>query len=192
MSAERAKRDRGVCRGSLWCQEKPLVANPKKDSTSKYLHYCVLVGANLNNYETKHSYQRGDHPLTMVHIVGASAWNPTTSSRVLFGGSSPSAGSVGSTSEDSTSFRLVTEQTHLYSALTTLTCRQGGILDGHNDLPQHALIANLLEQIVCLPCALCRSFCSGEGTIAALIRPGGQLCGSSWWKVAASGSLEHK
>jgi len=113
MSAEQASRDRGVCRGSLWIQQKPLIPDSKNDSKSKSLYYCVLVGANLNNYESKTNYQRGDHAVSMVHIVGASAWNPSGQAH----GSSSNA-------DASTSFRLVTEQgTHLYCAAPTSSCR---------------------------------------------------------------------
>eukprot|EP00980_Cylindrotheca_fusiformis_P023320 scaffold10345_cov158-Cylindrotheca_fusiformis.AAC.12 len=96
MSAERARRDRGVCLGSLWCQEKPLLATkrPSSSNSSKSHSFCVLVGATLSNYESSMAYKQGDHPVTMVHIVGASAWTPTG----------------GNAADSSTAFRLVTEQ----------------------------------------------------------------------------------
>ncbi|CAB9513246.1 Phosphatidylinositol 4-kinase beta [Seminavis robusta] len=134
MSAERAKRDRGVCRGSLWCQEKPLLARRSTsggDTSSKSLNYCVLVGANLSNYESVVAYRRGDHPLTMVHIVGASAWNP----------------SGGKGGDSSTGFRLVTEQgTHLYCAAPTSTCRDLWLGALHAGLDRSLLEAGMPKQ----------------------------------------------
>ena len=141
MSAERARRDRGVCRGSLWVQHKPLLKNrksPKNSETSgRSLDYCVLVGANLNNYENHQNYQRGDHPVSMVHIVGASAWNP--SGQAHFGTSN--------NADASTSFRLVTEQgTHLYCAAPTSTCRDVWLGALHAGLDRSLLEAGIPKQ----------------------------------------------
>lgn len=128
---ERARRDRGICRGSLWCQEKPLLPSTKRSSSndSKSLNYCVLVGANLDTYESVAAYQRGDHPYTKVHIVGASAWNPKGASG------------------DSASFRLVTEQgTHLYCAAPTSTCRAVWLGALHAGLDRSLLEAGIPKQ----------------------------------------------
>jgi hypothetical protein len=130
MSAERARRDRGVCRGSLCCQEKPLGETRRSSSkdSSKSQYYCVLVGANLSNYENVQAYGRGDHPITMVHIVGASAWNPS--------------------GQDSTTFfRLVTDQgTHLYCASPTSTCRDLWLGALHAGLDRSLLEAGMPKQ----------------------------------------------
>ena len=136
MSAERASRDRGVCRGSLWVQQKPLLTKTKNNDSTKALNYCILVGANLNNYENVQNYHRGDHPVSMVHIVGASAWNPIGSAH----GTSNNA-------DSSTSFRLVTEQgTHLYCAAPTSTCRDLWLGALHAGLDRSLVEATIPKQ----------------------------------------------
>lgn len=111
--------------------------NNKRSSSadsSKNQYYCVLVGANLNTYENGLAYCRGDHPVTMVHIVGASAWNPA-------------GGGGGNVGETSTSFRLVTEQgTHLYSAAPTSTCRDLWLGALHAGLDRSLLESGIPKQ----------------------------------------------
>lgn len=108
----------------------------KSNDSGKTLNYCVLVGANLNSYESSQNYQRGDHPTAMVHIVGASAWNPSGTAH----GSSSNA-------DSSTHFRLVTEQgTHLYCAAPTSTCRDLWLGALHAGLDRSLLESGIPKQ----------------------------------------------
>jgi hypothetical protein len=135
--SERAKRDRGVCRGSLWCQEKAsFFQRASSADSSKSLYYCLLVGANLEMYESIQAYQRGDHPVSMVRIVGASAWNPSSNSSATL-----------ASADARSSFRLVTEQgTHLYCAAPTSTCRDLWLGALHSGLDRSLLEVGIPKQ----------------------------------------------
>ena len=76
----------------------------------------------------------GRPPRHYVHIVGASAWNPTS-------------GSSGSAGDSSTAFRLVTEQgTHLYCAAPTSTCRDLWLGALHAGLDRSLLESGIPKQ----------------------------------------------
>ena len=84
----------------------------------------------MSCFENPQAYLRGDHPLTMIRIVGASAWNPT-----------------GKSTAEHSSFRLVTEQgTHLYCAAPTSTCRDLWLGALHAGLDRSLLEAGIPKQ----------------------------------------------
>lgn len=80
--------------------------DPKSDENKRIFEYCVVSGVLFISYSDYNAYNRGDHPMTVYKIVGASA-------------SAPSSG--GDTSLNTT-FRMVTSQgTHLYCTAPTPT-----------------------------------------------------------------------
>ena len=98
-----AKRTHGVCRGSLLRHND----NHKTSSSPASVNeYCVLVGVRLSTYETMEAYQRGDHAMVTMTIVGVS--------------------SASSQSKDHTSsFRIVTNQGSQVSCTApTSSCRE--------------------------------------------------------------------
>lgn len=110
-------------------QEKTLLSRYSSSDSSKTMQYCVLVGAHLSCYENALAFQRGDHAVTMVRIVGSSAWNP------------------GNGAESTATFRLVTEQgTHLYCAAPTSTCRDLWLGALHAGLDRSLLEAGIPKQ----------------------------------------------
>jgi len=107
MSPITARRHHGVCKGPLWKHFTAGVQPSSSPSASgqqeegKSYDYCVLVGHTMTSYVDANSYQKGDHPVSQVRIVGASAWNRT--------------GPMEKELMIETSFRMVTFQgTHVY------------------------------------------------------------------------------
>jgi phosphatidylinositol 4-kinase B len=110
-----AIRENGCCRGSLWKQQVQGVSqSPKReasDENRKTFEYCIVCCVLFISYADYNSYRRGDHPINVLKIVGASAFTTTkTGSEAL--------------STHST-FRMVTHQgTHIYcTAPTPMDCR---------------------------------------------------------------------
>ena len=102
-SQHMAQRTHGVCRGSLYrhCDTKK-----NSSSSSPVNEYCVLVGVRLSTYESLEAYERGDHPMVTMTIVGVS--------------------SASSQSKDHTSsFRVVTNQgSQMNCTAPTSSCRE--------------------------------------------------------------------
>ena len=77
--------------------------------------YCILAGHVLTCYETESSFRKGDTPLYIWYIVGASAWVPQQQKSSSLGSSRSSK-----TQQPSTSFRFVTNQgTQVYCWTST-------------------------------------------------------------------------
>jgi hypothetical protein len=111
-----ATREHGSCQGCLWKQQVQGVSQVRrtsrdsKDDTRRTFEFCVLTGVLFISYADYNSFCRGDHPMNILRIVGASAFNPNS----------------GFSSEVSpqTTFRMVTFQgTHIYcTAPTPMDC----------------------------------------------------------------------
>jgi hypothetical protein len=108
-----AQRENGCCRGSLWKQQvqgvsqSPKTSRDSSDETRKTFEFCVLTSVLFISYADHNSYRRGDHPTTILRIVGASAFNPSSSL-------------ASEVSSLQTTFRMVTFQgTHMYCTAPT-------------------------------------------------------------------------
>jgi phosphatidylinositol 4-kinase B len=110
-----AIRENGCCRGSLWKQQVQGVSqSPKReasDDNRKTFEYCILCCVLFISYADYNAYRRGDHPINVLKIVGASAFTATKKGSEAL-------------STQST-FRMVTNQgTHIYcTAPTAMDCR---------------------------------------------------------------------
>ena len=91
-SPHKAARRHGVCTGSLWKQivQGTPSSSPSSglsrggrrrnkeqadDKTRKSYEFFVLAGVLLVSYSDYNAYMRGDHPVSVIKIVGASSWN---------------------------------------------------------------------------------------------------------------------
>ena len=126
-----AVRSAGVCEGTLWRQLETtssstsaatLVAASSLSllSTEKTVDYCRLTGCCLECYESRMAWLRGDAPVCILHVVGASA-TATAAAATL----SSTSTSTSSTHHDVTAFKLVTDQgTHFSCQATSGKCRE--------------------------------------------------------------------
>ena len=95
-----AKRNGGVCQGSLWRTIDP-GSGGDHAVASTTSSFALLVGVQLSCYESLASLQLGHHPTATYSVVGASAM-----------------------SEDPTAFRVVSDQgSHLLCSTPTKSCR---------------------------------------------------------------------
>lgn len=124
-----ARRKHGVCLGTLWLgleyqPNKSSDNSAKSFSTGNHskkivttLELCLLVGVHMETYECVQSYLKGDFPLHIWKIVGASAWNPKMVT-------SDSSNTNNHSTATETSFRLVTELgSHIQCTASTNICR---------------------------------------------------------------------
>jgi len=114
MSPHPAIRLNGVCLGALWKQHSSAAAPPKivefssdGNERSKSHDYCMLLGHTLFTYPDINAFNRGDHAMSEVRIVGASSWKPV--------GTSGDGGGSSSSDKSPPTFLLVTYAgTHIY------------------------------------------------------------------------------
>lgn len=72
------------------------------NNSKKSFEYCVLTGVLLVSYTDFGACERGDHPMSVLTVVGASAWNPV-------------AGLAAEVTSPQATYRMVTNQgTHYY------------------------------------------------------------------------------
>lgn len=138
-----AIRKHGSCRGCLWKQQVQGVSQSpkardanKNDDTRRTFEYCVLTGVLFISYADCNSYRRGDHPINILKIVGASAFNP-----------SPTVSS--DVSAPPTTFRMVTSRgTHIYCTTPTPIDCKVWLASLHAGLEASYSSASAPEQLV--------------------------------------------
>lgn len=87
----------------------PKSSRDSKEEARRTFEFCVLTGVLFISYADHNAFRRGDHPMNILRIVGASAFNPN-------GGFSSEVSCA------QTTFRMVTFQgTHIYCTAPTPT-----------------------------------------------------------------------